>query len=82
LRLHHHNAKKIHHARKHKKGVRLQMSHPEIQETVHAGGFGDFLNKLKNAGQWLKSNVIDSHFYKSAIKPIARQLVKGPSARE
>jgi hypothetical protein len=75
LLLHPHKAKKVHHAKRHKKGVRLHLSDEELHHTIEGGGFGDFINKLKNAGQWLKSNIIDSSFYQSAIKPIARQLV-------
>lgn len=75
LMLHPHKAKKVHHAKRHRKGVRLHLSDEELQHTMHGGGFGDFINKLKNAGQWIKSNIIDSSFYQSAIKPVARQLV-------
>lgn len=75
LMVHPHKAKKIHHAMKHRKGVRLSMTEPEFMETAEGGGFMDFINKLKDAGKWIKDKVIDSGFYQSNIKPIARNLV-------
>ncbi len=73
--VHPQKAKKMHSAHKRMKGVRIQLSEPEIAETIGGGGFGDFLNKLKNAGQWLKKNIVDSSIYQSTVKPIARQFV-------
>ena len=73
--IHHSKGKKIHHAHKHHKGVRLQMTEPEIHETIEGGGFGDFLNKLKQGGQWLKKNIVDSDIYQKYAKPVVRQIV-------
>lgn len=75
LMVHPHIASKIHRAHRARKGVRISLSQPEIEETIGGGGFGDFFNKLKSAGQWLKKNVVDSDFYQSNIKPLARQAV-------
>lgn len=75
LMVHPTTAKRIHKAIRNKKGVRVKMSEHELMETAHGGGFGDFLNKLKDAGKWIKSNIIDSSFYQNNIKPIARNLV-------
>lgn len=75
LMVHPTTAKRIQKAIRHKKGVRVKMSEHEIMETAHGGGFGDFWNKLKDAGKWIKSNIIDSSFYQNNIKPIARNLV-------
>lgn len=75
LMVHPHTAQKIHRAHRARKGVRIRLEPHEIEETIGGGGFGDFINKLKNAGQWLKRNIIDSGAYQSAIKPLARQAV-------
>ena len=73
--VHPHVAAKIHRAHRAKKGVRIRMEPHEIEETIGGGGFGDFFNKLKDAGNWLKKNIVDSSFYQSNIKPLARQAV-------
>jgi hypothetical protein len=75
LMLHKHKAKKVHHARKNKKGCRIQMSPYELEQTMHGEGFGDFLNKLKNIGSFIKNKIIDSDAYQSIAKPIVRQAV-------
>jgi hypothetical protein len=75
LMVHPTTAKRINKAIRQKKGIRVKMSEHELSETAHGGGFGDFINKLKDAGSWLKKNIIDSSFYQSNIKPIARNLV-------
>jgi hypothetical protein len=73
--VHPHVAAKIHRAHRAKKGVRIRMEPHEIEETIGGGGFGDFFNKLKDAGNWLKKNIVDSSFYQSNIKPLARSAV-------
>jgi len=75
IMVHPHVAAKIHRAHKAKRGVRISMEPHEIEETIGGGGFGDFFNKLKDAGNWLKKNIVDSSFYQSNIKPLARQAV-------
>ena len=75
LMVHPHTAKKMHHAMKHNKGVRIHMSKDEFDKTAEGGGFMDFINGLKNAGKWVKEKIIDTPFYQQNIKPIARNLV-------
>lgn len=75
LMLHMTKAKKLHSAHRRKKGVRIQLSEPEISATMEGEGFGDFLNKIKSGAQWLKKNIIDSGAYQSIAKPIARRIV-------
>lgn len=49
------------------RGFRLQI--------VSMGGEGIF-DWLKNAGSWVKKNVIDTPFYQKAIRPVAKELVR------
>ena len=72
LMVHEHKAKKIHHAVKNRKGVRLSLSEPELHYTIESGGFLDW---IKNAGRFIKDKIIDTDFYQQNIKPIARNLV-------
>ena len=69
LVLHPANAKKVKRAVRNQKGCRLILSPEEIQ----GSGIFDF---LKNAGKWLKKNVVDTEFYQKNVRPIARELVK------
>jgi hypothetical protein len=55
-------------AKRNNRGIRIQLSAPEIE------GSG-ILDWLKNAGQWVKQNIIDQPFYQSVAKPLVRQLV-------
>ena len=69
LVLHPANAKKVQRAVRNQKGCRLILSPEEIE----GSGLFDW---LKNAGQWVKKNIIDSPFYQQNVRPIAKQLVK------
>ena len=69
LVLHPANAKKVQRAVRNQRGCRIILSPEEIQ----GSGLFDF---LKNAGQWLKKNIIDTDFYQRNIRPVARELVK------
>lgn len=73
LMLHHENAKKVAGAIRRRKGVRIQISPYEF----HASGEGimDFFNKIKQGAEWIKKKVIDTPFYQSSIRPIARKAV-------
>ena len=62
-------ASKIARAYERKKGVRLNLDQDELKE--QGAGFWDF---LKNAGNWVKSHVIDTPFYQQTIRPIANQI--------
>lgn len=69
--------KKVRHigrAHEAKRGVRLSIS-PDEFEHNHLYGSGKFLDALRNAGQWLKKNIIDTDIYQKNIKPVVRQVV-------
>lgn len=69
LKLHPVNATKLHKARNAHKGVRLQLS----EEEMHASGIFDW---LRDAGNWVKKNIIDSDVYQQAIRPAVREVIK------
>lgn len=73
LMLHPENARKVAGAIRKQKGVRIFVSPHEFEASGE--GIMDFLNKLKNAGQWVKSKIIDTPFYQENVKPIVRQAV-------
>jgi len=54
-----------------RKGFNLQLTVPELK----AQGAG-FLDKLKEAGSWLKKNVFDQPLYKEKVAPIIRTALK------
>ena len=68
LHLHPENHKKVHKAKRAKKGTRLHLSQHELQ----ASGLWDI---LKNAWNTVKNKVIDTPFYQQTINPIAKQGV-------
>jgi hypothetical protein len=71
--VHHTKAKKIHHAAKHNKGVRLGLSKHEME--MSGQGFAEFIQGLKKAGSWIKNNILDSNIYQQTVKPIVHGLV-------
>lgn len=73
LMLHPENAKKVAGAIRRQKGVRIHVSPHEFEASGE--GIMDFFNKIKDAGNWVKSKVIDTPFYQQNIKPIVRQAV-------
>lgn len=68
LILHPETAKRIRAAAKRQRGIRIALT----QEEVHGSGLFDW---LKQAGSWLKSNIIDTPAYQKVAKPIVRELV-------
>lgn len=75
LMVKHHNAKKLHTAKRRNKGVRIKLSEDEIIHNMKGEGLKEFLAGLKKAGQWVKSNIIDTPFYQANVKPVVRQVV-------
>lgn len=75
VHLHPHKAKKVHKAIKNQKGAVISLSPVELEHTMEGGGFGDFINKLKNAGKFLKEKIIDTNFYQQNVKPLVRGAV-------
>ena len=73
LMLHPTTVQKVGGAMKKNKGVRIMVSPHELE--MSGEGIREFLDKLKNAGKWIKEKVIDTPFYQQNIKPIARQVV-------
>jgi hypothetical protein len=71
--LHHTTAKKIHQAASKRKGARLTMTPHELE--MSGAGLADFWNKLKNAGSWIKSHILDTDVYKQSVRPIVHGLV-------
>jgi len=65
--------KRAHRAHAAGKGFRLSLSNDEMNSQV---GGGKFLDALKKAGQWLKTNIFDSDAYKKNIAPLVRQGLK------
>ncbi len=74
LILHHETAKKVKKAIAQKKGVRLSLSPEELEASGE--GLKEFLQGLKKAGSWVKSNVIDTPFYQQSVRPIVNEAVK------
>lgn len=75
-------ATKVKRAKRAGKGCRVQLS---PQEMSHCGeGIGDFFknafSKVKEGSKWVKSNVIDTPFYQSSVKPLVRQGVNAALA--
>ncbi len=66
-------AKKLHTAKHKQKGVRIQLTNPELEASGE--GIKEFWDKLKNAGKWVKEKIIDTPFYQTNVKPIVRGLV-------
>jgi hypothetical protein len=73
LALHPANAKKVKSAIKGHRGVRLQLSPYEFEQSGE--GLMDFFRSIKKGYDWAKKNVIDSDFYQKNIKPLARKAV-------
>lgn len=73
LMLHPENAKKVAGAIRKQKGCRIHVSPHEFEASGE--GIMDFFNKIKDAGNWLKSKVIDTPFYQQNVKPLVRQAV-------
>ena len=55
------------------KGVRILLTPDEFNASGE--GFMDILRGIKKGAQWIKTHVIDSSTYQTAIKPIVRELV-------
>lgn len=66
-------ANKVRKAKKAGKGCRIHLSPSEME--CCGEGFAEFWQGLKDAGNWVKKNIIDSSVYQSAIKPIVRSAV-------
>ena len=75
LHLHPMNAHKVHTAKRKHKGVRIHLSHEEVE----GSGIGDW---FRNAGNWIKDHIINTPVYQSIVKPAARQLVNAGIAAE
>jgi hypothetical protein len=73
LKVHPLTHKKISLAKVKGKGVRLHLTQQEVADSGE--GFRDIWNKIKQGASWLKSNVIDTPLYQSAVRPILRQGV-------
>ena len=72
--LHRTKVSKIMRAHQAGKGVRIDMN-PKEMELQHSEVGGGFLDSLRDAGNWLKNNIINTPFYQTAIKPIVRGVV-------
>jgi hypothetical protein len=68
IHVHPENHKKIQKAKRVRKGVRLHLSHHEME----GSGLFDF---LRNAWNTVKNKVIDTQFYQNTVRPIAKQGV-------
>lgn len=68
-------ATKLSKAHRENKGCRFSMAPHEFEYTVEAGGFGDFINKVKNGLSFVKHKIIDSDIYQKNLKPAVKQLV-------
>jgi hypothetical protein len=68
LKLHPAHVKRIDDALRRKKGLRLQLSQGEVQ----ASGLFDW---LRDAGNWVKKNVIQTDAYQKFAKPLVKNLV-------
>ncbi len=66
-------ANKVRRAQRAGKGCRICLSRHEMENSGE--GIKEFLEKLKNAGKWIKEKVIDTPFYQESIKPLVRQGV-------
>lgn len=66
--------KRLHTAARNGKGVRLQLTPNELE--MSGAGFMDFINKLKNAGKWVKDKIIDSDVYQKNLKPVVSDIVR------
>jgi hypothetical protein len=73
--LHPSNHKKVQKAKKSSKGVRLHLSQNEVAGSGFLDWIKDVGNKIADAGNWVKHNVIDSYFYQKNIRPIAHDIV-------
>lgn len=73
LMLHPESVKKVHNAHRKGKGARIHVSPHELEASGE--GLKEFWEGLKNAGNWIKKNIIDTPFYQSAVKPIIRSAV-------
>ncbi len=68
LHVHPENHKKIHKAKRARKGVRIHLTEHEL----HGSGLLDW---LKGAWNTVKSKVIDTPFYQNTVRPAAKQGV-------
>jgi hypothetical protein len=75
LLVHPHTAKRIHHAMKHKKGVRVMLSQHEFDRTAEGGGFLDWLKGAWNTIKDVGSKIVNSDIYQTVAKPVVRGLV-------
>lgn len=66
-------ANKVRRAKKAGKGCRIHLSPVEMDACGE--GFAEFWQGLKNAGNWVKKNIIDSSAYQSVVKPIVKSAV-------
>ena len=73
LAVHPETHKKMRCAHNKQKGCRISMTPGELEASGE--GIREFVQKMKNAGQWVKSHIIDTPFYQTAIKPVVRGLV-------
>ena len=74
LMLHHETAKKIHHAIRQKKGVRITLTPSEFEASGE--GLKEFWQGLKNGVRFVKDKIIDSPLYQESIRPLAKKGVK------
>jgi hypothetical protein len=73
LKVHPINHKRMTMAKAKGKGLRLSLTPDEVQASGE--GFMDILRGIKKGAEWIKSHVIDSSLYQTAVKPIVKELV-------